>query len=318
MKCRICDNESGNKSYTVREMMFGTRDEFLYFQCASCKCLQIASPPHDVSKYYPAGYYSFSSESFQNKNIFKNWLRIKRDYYAIFRKGLIGKLVNFFMPDKMLLMLSHCNLNSNKSILDVGCGNGYLLYKLRECGFKNLQGTDPYIENDIIYQNGLKIQKKSIYEITGTWDLIMLHHSFEHMDKPEEVLTTISSLLNTNGICLLRIPTVSSYSWGHFRTNWVQLDAPRHFFLHSVESINLLAKKANLSLENIVYDSRDFQFWGSIQYEKDIPLNDSRSYSVNPKQSIFTKAEIMSFKKKANELNLANNGDSAAFFLVKK
>ena len=28
--CRICGNESGNKTHKAREMMFGTRDEFHY------------------------------------------------------------------------------------------------------------------------------------------------------------------------------------------------------------------------------------------------------------------------------------------------
>jgi len=36
------------------------------------------------------------------------------------------------------------------------------------------------------------------------------------------------------GWCVIRIPTVSSFAWEHYREQWVQLDAPRHFFLHKV------------------------------------------------------------------------------------
>ena len=32
MKCKICSNVEGNRSLKVREMMYGTRDEFAYFQ----------------------------------------------------------------------------------------------------------------------------------------------------------------------------------------------------------------------------------------------------------------------------------------------
>lgn len=61
MKCRICGNNKNNKIYQVKEMMFGFRDKFDYFQCATCNCLQISEIPCEISKYYPDNYYSFRS-----------------------------------------------------------------------------------------------------------------------------------------------------------------------------------------------------------------------------------------------------------------
>jgi hypothetical protein len=81
--------------------------------------------------------------------------------------------------------------------------------------------------------------------------------------------------------------------------------------------MTLLAKEANLNLEKVVYDSTDFQFWGSEQYIKGISLIDPRSYGVNPSNSIFSDKEIAEFKQKAKDLNLKNQGDSCAFFLRK-
>ena len=143
----------------------------------------------------------------------------------------------------------------------------------------------------------------------------MFHHSFEHIPDPTETLWSVSRLLTKKGICLIIVPTVSSYAWEHYRENWIQLDAPRHFFLHSIKSITLLAKKVNLNLEEIVYNSTDFQFWGSEQYLKNIPLKDPRSYGVDPSNSIFSNTEITVFKQKAKKLNLKNQGDACAFFL---
>ena len=59
------------------------------------------------------------------------------------------------------------------------------------------------------------------------------------------------------------------------------------------------------------------QFWGSEQYLRDITLNDTCSYFLNPRNSIFSKKEIEIFKRKANELNLSKEGDSAGFYLKK-
>jgi hypothetical protein len=98
---------------------------------------------------------------------------------------------------------------------------------------------------------------------------------------------------------------VSSYAWEHYGVKWVQLDAPRHFSLHPVESIRLLAKKAGLKVVNITHNSTSFQFWGSEQYERDIPLYDKRSYSVAPDGSLFSKKNIFPLMKN-EQRNLMN------------
>jgi len=41
MNCAICGENSGIE-HTLREMMFGTRDEFAYWECSACGCIQIA------------------------------------------------------------------------------------------------------------------------------------------------------------------------------------------------------------------------------------------------------------------------------------
>jgi hypothetical protein len=116
---------------------------------------------------------------------------------------------------------------------------------------------------------------------------------------------------------VIRIPTVSSYAWKHYGVNWVQLDAPRHFYLHSLESMRFLVEQAGLKLSEVVYDSTAFQFWASEQYALNIPLYDDRSYAVSPKRSYFTKEQIAAFEKRASELNRTNLGDQAAFYLRK-
>jgi hypothetical protein len=72
---------------------------------------------------------------------------------------------------------------------------------------------------------------------------------------------------------------------------WVQLDAPRHFFLHSANSLGLLAGKVGMAVTETVYDSDELQFVGSEQYLKGIPLRSENSYVVNPSRSHFTVGE---------------------------
>ena len=49
MKCITCQNELNNdKFYFVKEMMYGYRDEFKYYHCSKCGCLQINNIPEDL------------------------------------------------------------------------------------------------------------------------------------------------------------------------------------------------------------------------------------------------------------------------------
>lgn len=314
MECKICGNSTTLEQYKVKEMMFGFRDEFLYFQCQQCQCLQIASIPHNIDKYYPSNYYSYTATFQYAKSWINEIIKKKRDSYVIFKKGYIGKLLLKYLPSTNLHLnsLSEISITKNTSILDVGCGSGKFLLLLQKLGFNNLQGIDPYLEKDIQYKNGLHIRKKAILDIKEKYDVIMFHHSFEHMSDPLETLQSVSNLLHQDGYCIIRIPTVSSYAWQHYKENWVQLDAPRHFFLHSQESINYLAKKAALKVEKVSYDATIFQFLGSERYLKNIPLNDSRTNAA-----IFSPDQIQSFQQQTKELNQKQQGDACAFILRK-
>ena len=116
---------------------------------------------------------------------------------------------------------------------------------------------------------------------------------------------------------MIRIPLVSSEAWEKYGTDWVQLDAPRHFFLYSLDSLKILAEKTNFKIKEIIYDSNEAQFWGSQQYLKNIPLLAENSYGKNPAESIFSQGEIKNFKAMARELNSSSRGDQAAVYLVK-
>lgn len=321
MICRICENQEHNIAYEVREMMLGLRDKHSYFECAECGCLQISSIPDNIQSYYPSeDYYSYDQVK-ANTGI-KGALIRMRDRYAATGHCLIGKVMQHFQPHDKLPSLRYTNVTLDAHILDVGCGAAHLLHSMKEAGFKNLLGIDPFNKEDIKYKNGLSIEQKSIHELPiknkqGDWDLIMFNHSFEHVFDQHEVLEKVLKLLKPGGICMIRIPTVTSWAWRSYGVDWVQLDAPRHFFLHSIKSMHQLAETKGFKLEEVIYDSFAFQCWGSIQYQQDIALNDKNSYAISPDKSPFTSKDIHEFEQQSKKLNKSKSGDQAAFYLRK-
>lgn len=302
-------------------MMLGIGDEHQYFECTDCGCLQIDTIPDNIADYYPKDYYSYTTKPIQTN--WKQTLIHARNVYSVTGKSIMGKLAHILFPETKLSTLRYLQLANDAYIMDVGCGAGNLLQTLKSIGYHNLLGIDPYNDEHIQYESGLVIKKQLLealaeqHEQHQHWDLIMFHHSFEHIADQHGTLESIHQLLKPNGCCLIRIPTVSSYAWQHYQLDWVQLDAPRHFFLHSVNSMKQLAEQHGFHIEQVAYDSNALQFWGSEQYQQGIALNDARSYAESPENSLFTTKQIKQFEHRAKELNAHQQGDQAAFYLRK-
>lgn len=315
LSCQICNNNSNNKILKVREMYFGSREVFDYLNCSKCGCLQLLNPPNDFSIYYPKNYFTFNQK---HESKLKSLLNRFRDQAAFGKSSFLGNLLvkKFGEPVYITRMKNSC-VGLNDSILDVGCGQGILLHKMKESGFENVIGIDPFIDETIGYKNGLKILKMNYSDMDGLYDLIMFNHSFEHMEYPLKVMKKSNELLKLNKTLLIRIPVADSYAFKHYKENWCSLDAPRHLYLHTKKSIKILAEQSGFEVKKISYDSRSWQLWGSEQYSKNISLLDERSYYTNPKKSIFTKNQIDEFETKTIELNKNGEGDQAEFYLQK-
>ncbi len=308
-QCKICNQDVNHNVYHVKERMLGTLEEFNYFQCENCGCLQIAEIPQDISRYYSDNYYSFNIE--KNKSIqstlsaylLKHALR-KR----ITGRDIIGDIAiqynSYYRETLPWLIPGVCNFNSR--ILDVGCGGGKFLLFLHKIGFQSLEGIDPYIPEEINHFGKIKISKKSLIDLTGNYDLIMMHHSFEHMSNPREIFQHLPKVLSPEGVVLIRIPLSDSYAFRRYRENWFQIDAPRHFFLHTVKSIHWLAEENGLSVEKIIYDSSPEQFIASEKYVQDISLFEKVTLSAE---------KIKEYNAKTKDLNSKGEGDQACFYL---
>jgi SAM-dependent methyltransferase len=312
--CKVCGNAEGNETFVAREMMFGFRDEFEYLKCSQCGCLQIKEIPSDIARYYPDNYYSYANNGELQIIEMASSKRIKRAFKKIFLNSTLQNrnFIGRYFSGKLHAYypwLKTKNLDSKSKILDVGCGSGELLLKMYNEGFRNLTGVDPFIKEDIFYKCGITIYKKQLSEVTEKYDLVMLHHAFEHMNKPGEILATINGILNPGGAVVIRIPIVDSMAWEKYGVNWVQLDAPRHFFLHTNKSIQILSRQTGFELADVIYDSWELQFFGSEKYLKDIPLVD--------KKEIFSQTEMEQFKNEAQRQNQAKQGDQACFYLIK-
>lgn len=316
--CRICSQTGENKTFVVPEFHYGTKELFKYFECSNCGCLQHAEIPPDLGRYYPNHYYSY--QPIGGKGLygrFADFLERKRNRYAFYRRGTLGRFYQAVLPEMALFKLGHLGINRDMKILDVGSGSGHFLYFLAEEGYRHVTGVDPFIPQSLHYPNGLNILQEDFMGLKGEWDIIMFNHSLEHMPDNLETLRKACELLADGGWCVVEIPTVSSYAWQHYGIYWHQLDAPRHLFLHSLESFRILAEKSGFVIRETQFASTTSQFWGSENYRRGVKPKASRNAWEQIINLVSRSTSFLPQYFRAGKMNREGLGDTVAFYLQK-
>jgi len=309
--CRICGNDAGNVLHRAREMMLGSRESFAYVECARCGCVQIAEIPADLARHYPTAYPPHR-RSPRGTGAFEGVARKLRSGLLY---GTAGRRSALPLPGAAYHhWLRHSGVGVDSAILDVGCGAGKLLHKLRDDGFRDLHGVDPYLPAEV-HEPGLRMVRRQVSEMDGAYDLVMLHHSLEHIPDQVQALREAARLARPTGTVLVRIPVADSWAWRHYGVDWVQLDAPRHLYLHTRKSLEIVAAAAGLRLSRVLHDSEPLQFWGSELYRRGIPLLEPATMKPPRISRHFTAARVREYEARSRALNAAGEGDQACFFL---
>ncbi|HEV8548734.1 MAG TPA: class I SAM-dependent methyltransferase, partial [Polyangiaceae bacterium] len=297
-------------------MMFGTREAFTYYECGACGCVQIARYPDDIARHYPRDYYAFASGAAGEARHYSRaarWLHHRRARHGLGYFDPIGALVSrAFGELEAHRWLKMAGVRFESSILEVGCGTGFLLSLLWRDGFRNLEGVDPFIPDAARHQPGFTI-KSALGEAQRRADFILMSHSLEHMPEPHRVLAELRAISSQRTWLCVRLPLACA-AYRRFGGDWGQLDPPRHFYLHTPRSFALLAETHGFRVERTLFDSTALQFWWSEQNLRDVAFNDPRSHA-GPHGALFSPSQMAAWEAEASALNAAGEGDQATFFL---
>lgn len=302
-------------------MMYGTRERFTYLECGRCGTLQLLDVPRDSSRFYPEDYYTFQPSKAPAVGSFERTARRVRTAVNLRNERAFRRLASWPRPSYWPRLLRGRATTSSR-ILDYGCGRGSLIYRMKRNGFTDVFGYNPFLDDDEVdYGNGIVVHGTIPPNRRASFDVVIVNHVFEHLAPPEVVLGEIAELLAPAGTLFIRTPLADSYAWRTYRTDWVQLDAPRHLFVHTRAGLELLAREAGLRILEIQDDSTAWNLYASAQYRMDIPIRDPRSYASstpsgpNAANSLFTEAELGDFARQADEANRAGEGDQALVIL---
>lgn len=311
-RCVYCDSAAEPKCFLAPEMMFGHRDAFDYFECASCGSLQIRLVPAQLATYYPADYYSLSVH---RRSWLVRWVKRLRFRLSWRRAGIATRLLaRVAGRERIVDWLAPTGVRFSDPILDVGSGSGVLLSDLRNLGFRDLLGVDPYVQTELS-EHGLRVRRCELGEVVGRFALVVFNHSLEHVSDPAHSLRMARKLLLPGGQVLIRIPISQSYAWRTYGTDWVQLDAPRHLSIPSEAGIRCLAERVGFSVSKITYDSTAFQFVGSEKYRAGVPLLSGQGGGWRSRRFSRRSRDLREYERRSVELNDRGDGDQACIVL---
>jgi SAM-dependent methyltransferase len=288
------------------------RESFKYERCKICDTLSLKSLPSNLGDYYPTSYYSFARTSPKG-----SLLKKIRDYFSLRGAGPLTHYIDHISVNPRLQSIRplfdgrlNRRFKLSDKIIDIGCGDGERLYEMRALGFSSLMGIDPFMHRPV-EKRGFSLRRIGIDEVTDRHNVIMLHHTLEHIARPDEFLVKLQAVLASGGVLVIRIPIVGKWASREFGREWVQLDPPRHVTLFSEKGFRELAKRTCWKIVKTIYDSGSFQFTGSLLRQRGINIHESPNIIAKH----FSRREIRRFETRAAELNAREDGDQAAFFL---
>ena len=219
-ECPACSSDRVSRVLPVREMMFGLDEEFRYAECAGCGTCRLLDVPGDLGRYYPRDYYSVDLDP--ERELGRSGVR--QFAAMVGRSRLLGRDLlgqssvsvlrrrQFQTLMSLLSSIRRAGLpqGPDTRILDVGSGSGMLVYAVSLSGLRDVTGIDPFGGDDRKLDTGVRLLNRELEEVDGDYDLIMFHHSFEHVLDPGVAVKRSVSLLSPVGRLLVRMPTVSS------------------------------------------------------------------------------------------------------------
>jgi len=138
---------------------------------------------------------------------------------------------------------------SRGRLLDIGCGNGEFLKKMRSYGW-DVVGMEPdnkAIES-LAENDDFKVYK-SLDEVLSSekdlFDIVVLSHVIEHLADPVLVLQAVAKLIVKTGKLIIMTPNIASLGSKIFGRYWRGLEPPRHFNLFTQKSLAVALSAAN-------------------------------------------------------------------------
>jgi 2-polyprenyl-3-methyl-5-hydroxy-6-metoxy-1,4-benzoquinol methylase len=281
--CCLCGTEGKLLYSDLRDRFFDAPGEWDFKKCCNPECELVWLDPipteADLHRVYE-NYFTHHVTTNGTNNII-----VQSKFVIAFRMGLkLGyQMLAYFTGMNHTLSQARHDLaymylakNVPGKLLDVGCGNGIFLDRMRALGW-TIQGVEVDHKAAAIAEKeyGIPMFVGSLTEArypSASLDAISMHHVIEHVHDPIALLRECHRLLKPGGHLIVVTPNVRSLGHARFGQHWRGLEPPRHLHLFSQLTLEGSARKAKFrnletwttpaNAEGIATASLDIQYDG--------------------------------------------------------
>lgn len=158
----------------------------------------------------------------------------------------------------ILKLIQSYNINATKTLLDVGCGSGFIVKQMSEFGWQAV-GVEPGEWGQIAArERQINIVKGFLTEETFQikFDVITATDVLEHQPDPYEFITLIKHYLKPEGLVIFSLPFADSLFSNIFKSKWSMVAPPTHCQFFTNKSMNVLAGKTGFTIiKKVQYNS---------------------------------------------------------------
>lgn len=263
------DGSLGTVRYTeVGDAYFGTHGRWSYRKHSKTGHLWLDPRPADesISELYTNYYTHAAVLPNASAGLWQQAISLalssRLGYPSPDKPGILARLVSHLPSVGAAAELEVMRIDASESgrMLDVGCGGGTFLRRMRKAGW-DVVGTEPDAKAAarLAAQEGFPVYgslEHLIQEREQLFDVIVLSHVIEHLPDPIHALTMLRGMLAPGGRLLLTTPNALSLGSRIFGASWRGLEPPRHFNVFSPGSLRQALRHAGFHVERVNTDVR--------------------------------------------------------------
>jgi 2-polyprenyl-3-methyl-5-hydroxy-6-metoxy-1,4-benzoquinol methylase len=153
-------------------------------------------------------------------------------------------------------------------VLDVGCGKGLLLLRLRDAGW-DVHGTElSEISSRYARGQGLPVHQVAVEQAgfePQSFDLVTMFHVLEHLTDPRHTLEHLWALLRPGGFLVVEVPNIGSWYARFFGDHWFHYDVPRHVYHFNRSTLERMLNASGFDLVSMTTRNVQYDAFGAVQ-----------------------------------------------------